>query len=307
MALGKEILFAIAEETTYGTDAFGGSNPTSWLSPIADSVSFSPVNDTDPNNDQRATHSTRPGTQNGSHHEISFSHRLVGKLSAAGDPPPLADAFQAGNLEETINPTTSAAYSPVTGSNQANVPSCTAFLAIIDDEDESRCRVWLARGLRFENIKFMFEVGKQALCEFTGKSLFIPFPSSDSATPTIPTAYAGDKPGIVVKSVIARVDGTVYPIEKFELSTNYSASMDRCANGAFAVDFIALSREGTSVGGSITFKGRSAALNDILANADDGSVMSIEIELTDGTDTIRVDVPVVQFVSSDMSRAVSSG
>lgn len=294
MSMTHNHLLATKAEPTYGDDAFSGATPTAWLGVLGEpGIQEKTV-------DIPAEETTADGLggqmlRYGDKTDVSFTTYLVGKQSAAGDPPPavLADIFKASNLEETITATTSAAYALAFGRAMASVPSMTVFEGI-RDAVSGDYYTRLVKGVR-GTPKYLFEDGQDARCEFTGVGLYSELSTVATAI-TAPSSYSGGKNRMKVQGVTFNYAGTEYDITKLEITPGTSIDEDRNATADYGVDEVGLYlAKGDKPGGSVTFKARSAVITDILPKImpDAGSftrvpTATLTVTLTDGTDTITI-------------------
>lgn len=297
MALNKYVIAVIAE-TVYGTDGFVGANPTVWLA--VEDVSFARVEGMIENADATASDSGRPHQAYGEKSTLSITMKLTGRSGAKGTGPHWAALAEACGMDLTLNGAVDARLRPVTGNSMALAPSCTIYLGLLDDTDETVVYKQLFRGCRGK-MSASATVGELGKLQFEMGGLYDEFTSAASTRPTLPEAYSGEKKGLAFVNATHTVAGVSYCIEKWEWATNKELKEDRCATSANAVDEIYRDKGGR-VGGSITLKGRSATLLAIIPKLKSGAESIHAVSLTDGTDTVAFNSPAVQFGSAAFSK-----
>lgn len=296
MALNKYVI-AVLPEVTYGVNPFAG-DPSTWLA--VEDVSFAHVEGMIENADATASDSGRPHVAYGEKSTISFGMKLTGKSGAAGTGPLWAPLAEAAGLALTLNAAVDARLAPVTGNSMSVAPSCTIYLGLLDDTDDTVVFKQIFRGLRGK-VSASGSVGEFGKLQFDLEGLYDEFVSASSARPSLPEAYSGEKKGLAFINATHTVAGTSYCIESWDWAVNKELKEDRCATSTNAVDEIY--RDGGSrVGGSLTFKGRSATLAAILPKLKSGAESAHVVTLSDGTDTVSFESPAVQFGSAGWSK-----
>jgi len=321
--LAKRFLIGGLSEDAYGSgtdgtlDLTAGDDPSSWQAfREQDSPPFSEVIEQVNNEEMTATHSTKKASHYGQALDVSFEFPLKGKRSAAGDPPFEDYILKACNLEETIVVDTSAAYRPVTGDDQTRVPSMALVTYMYTRGYDDAYR-WVAQGVR-GNLTITLEMGENALCEFSGRGLFNPWPTSlevadnGNTLPTTPTEYSGEKSTLEVIGLTFQIDDgsglTGYDMESMTLESAWDQSEDMTGTKANrTLEEVFLTRGVDSPpGGSMTLKGRSATLSDLMPLVKSGAEAQIQATLTDGTDTVEINIPIAQFSDDTVSLAEST-
>jgi len=316
--LAKRFLIGGIPEDAYGsgtdgtTDFTTGHDPDDWYAVRTQGEPpFSEVINTIANQEMTATHSTKKSHNYGHRLDVSLTVPLKGKKSTAGDPPFGSWLLKAMNLEETVNATTSTVYRPVTGDDQTRVPSAALAMYMFTRGYDDAYR-WVCKGVR-GNGTLTLEMGENATLGFEGAGLYAPWPTdlhvADNANtlPTTPTEYSGEKNTLEVIGMTFEVDTgsglTAYPIESMDLQTNWSLQEDMVGTKADrTLEQLYLERGSEDPpGGGITFKGRSAAMKAILPLASSGADCQITVTLSDGTDTVELNIPVVQFSEQTVS------
>lgn len=295
-----EKLVAVTSESTYGENGFGGSPPTVFLAfdEFEVSQNFGRVT----NNEIYAVHSGAEDEVFGDYLEISFTLPLT-MAPGGGDPPPWAALLKASNMEETITASTSAAYHPVTGSDQARVPSSTAVVYMIEAGHENARRMDIL-GARY-NLTLNFQMGEYARIQGQGRAPFVEFPDATVAKPDNPTVYSGNQQAVRVVGAVAKIGTTTVDLESLEISTNWDFYEERSASSpAGGVESVELRRPrgGNNVQGSLTLKGRGFALNTLVPELQDGGVMALEITLEQGARTFVLEAPLVKFTGATKNK-----
>lgn len=295
-----EWLCGVGSETTHATDAFAGSNPSSWLN--FEAFDFDAQVEIVEDESIRAVHSGYADQRYGSSSSISWTLPLTGKSGAAGTAPHWAPLLMAGNFKETVNAAVSVEYSLITGMNMSDVPSVT-YAHYMLEQDRVNARKMLFLGCR-GNRTFSFEMGQIAKISGTDTGKFVEFPSATIAKPANPSAYAGNKKGLLVVGMTLQLGATSYAVESCSFETNWDVNEDRDGTTAgTTLNHVFLSRSrGNRVGGSMTLKGRSNALSNILPAVLSGATFALTVELTDGVDTFKVDAPSLQFGNYSLNK-----
>lgn len=297
-------LVAVESEDNYGADAFGGSEPTAWIA----FQEFTPTTTMEIVADEgvRATHSGRPHDTYEGAASVSWALDLSGIVDPQGTPSlPVGALLKAGNWEETVTASpVSFAYNLVTGCTQTRVPSCT-FAYYMLEQCGTKARKMLFTGQR-GNTTLTLAMGQPARLsgDFTGK--FSAFPAVSIDRPTAPSSYAGEGNRFIVVGMSVKFGGSTYSVEQIEIQSNWQVNEDRDATtAATTLAKVYLTRNpGDRVTGSMTLKGRSAALSALLPAAESGQTFSFEavLENTNG-DQLTVEAPAVQFGSYSENRS----
>jgi hypothetical protein len=288
MANSIRELIAVDSESTYGTDPTSG-DPSELLSCY--SVDITPVFSDVPV-DRKTADGFANGQQMlriGSHVDVSFEFPLLGKESAAGDPPPIiGTVFKAANFEETVNASTDVTYTLIYGADQTKVPSMTVRYYLRDDEsgDYYLHTITGVRG----TLTFTMEDESDVRCQFQGIGTFSEMATS-TTSPTLPSTYNGGKDPLAAQGMTVSYDSTDYDARSVDFSTGYS--IDRydvrtetnrlkkatlyLADGDYPTSSVTWGEEGTW--GTIIDKHKPAADRTL-------STATFETTVTDGTDTV---------------------
>ena len=288
----QEKMVAVDSETGYDSDPWSSSDPTEWLAFENFDVSANIAE----HQDQRilATHDTLPSEFVGQSLGVSWTLPLTGKSAAAGTAPDWAALLKSANFEEILD-ASSALYKPITSDLITRVPSAH-FAYYMVEKGHDQARKMLIGGTR-GNRTFTFNQGEWAKMTGEDTALFTPFPSTPQAKPSNPTEYTGGKSLLRVQGMTLSVGGTNYAVAGCEVQTNWSVGEDSDLTADEMVDYISLYRERTSpIGGSLTLRGKSAALNNIISQLTSSSpTFELVITVSDGTDSIEFKMPVCQF------------
>lgn len=296
-------LVAVGSESTYGEDSFSGSTPAEWMA----FTEFTPSNTVEivPDEGVRATHSGRPHDTYEGAGSVSVQIDLSGIVDPDGTPSlPVGALLKASNWSETITSSpVGFSYNLTTGCNQATVPSCTfAYYAL--EQCGTRARKMLFTGAR-GNTTLTLAMGQPAHLsgDYVGK--FASFPAANVDRPTAPSSYAGEGNRFIVVGMTVQFGGASYAVESVEISTGWQVNEDRDATTAdTTLAKVFLTRNpGDRVSGSLTLKGRSAALSQLLPAAESGATMEFEAMLENSNgDRLTVAAPAVQFGSYSENR-----
>ncbi|QDG49299.1 hypothetical protein FIV42_00680 [Persicimonas caeni] len=292
MALTDRHLLAVKAEPAYGDDAFTGSTPSEWLGIIGEPSIQESVVEVGPE-EKTADGLGGQILRYGEKTDVQFTTYLVGKDSAAGDPPPsvLADLFKACNLAETVNASTDVTYDLAFGRSMSLVPSMTVYEAIRDDESGDYF-IRLVKGVR-GTPTITFEDGQDVRVQFSGTGLYSELSAATTAINN-PTGYSGGKDRFKVQGIVFDLDGTQYDITALEIVTGMEVDEDRNLTADNAVDEVGLYLpNGNKPGGSTTFKARSQEMTNILPKVQvpaDNVVPkgTLTITLSHGSDTIEI-------------------
>jgi len=291
MALSDRHIVGVKSETTYGTDAFTGSEPTDFLGILGEpkiqelSTDIGPMEKTA---DGFGGSVLRVGDKT----DVSFTVYMVGKGVAAGDTPPQHDALlKASNMGETVVAATSATYDLGWGRTQTEVPSMTVYEGIRDDESgDYFTRV--VTGCRVVPT-WKFEDGADAKVEFAGVGRYSTLSTATTAISN-PSEYSGGKTRMKVQGMVFTYDGVEYPIVSAEVVSGMTIDEDHVVSAENSMDSAGLYlANGDKPGGSLTFKARSSVLTDILPLTGVPSGCSVPtaevtITLSCGGDTITI-------------------
>jgi hypothetical protein len=306
----KRKIIAAKSESTYGSDAFTGSDPSDYLAVVEDSaLPFSPNYERVGTPVQTATHDVRRADHYIDSLEVGMSLPVKAASTAIDDPPPHDALLKAANLKEAKRDPDSSAdsgdeyveYFPYTGASMTDVPSAT-IAAMLFNDDYSEHYLWLAEGAR-HNLTWTLEMGEHLMLEIAdGMALPAAMPTSGTASSLQPDTYSGNERNFVVRNLVYEIDGTVYPLQSLELSTNWSVTEDRDATQSQGtLSRVELNRSSgptdSPPGGSMTLKGRDSVVSDLEPKIADGTPGKIVAECTapNGTEVWRLEAPRVQF------------
>lgn len=285
----REQQIHVVSETTYGTDPVTPP-PTTWLDVLEPMIE--PQHELLEDERVRAVHSGNPHQMIPSHNNVAFGGYLSGKSGLAGTGPDIAAILKACNLAETLVASTSAAYKPVTVSDDmALVPSLTVYQYL--KESNGQARLQKCHGVR-GNMTLTLEQGRRAAWRFEGRGLFQEL-GALAAAPALPTAYSGAKVPFLCVGIVCTIGGTAYPLRKIELSTGWTLEERRDWAGTALLKQLYLKRgSGARIGGSLEFL-NAAILDHVLTNYGASALMALSITLTNGTDTLVISAPALQL------------
>lgn len=292
-------IVAVDSETTYGDDAFGGADPTEFIA----FVTFDPTTNLEvvPDEGMRATHSGRPHDTYQGSASVSWEVYLTGIVDPGGTPAfPLTPLLLAGNWGQTVTagPPPEYSHNLVTGDNMSTVPSCT-FVEYLIEHGRGNARKVVYTGMR-GNTTITCEMGQAVRLsgEYTGR--YTSFPAATVTKPANPTVYQGEQNRFIVVGASLSLNAQAYAVESVSFSSNWQVREERDGTTAdTTLSYIHLERSpGDRVTGSLTLKGRSAALNTILPAIEAGDAFTLTLELENANgDTLTITAPALQFGS----------
>lgn len=295
MALsGDRKIASFAAETTYGTDAIGSGPPTDWYAFRA--IDITPV--IVPIEAPRATASASGEKHciHKSHNDVTWEMPFSGKTGAAGTAPAYDALLRASGFKKAVDSGTSVSYRPHTNNDMTDTPSATIWLYKYR-LDDGNALLFKATGYR-GNIDITLTMGEEAVIAGTGgKALYNAAPTSATAKPTAPTTYLGAG-CMVVTNLTVTVGGTTYPVEQLQLQSNWNVEEVRtgtAAGGSLSLVLLTRPMSGGRLIGSMTLVDGSAALLDMLTKMQAGTQAALAATLSNGTDTIEIDAPNIQF------------
>lgn len=287
------MLVHAASESTYGVDAIA-TTPSTFEAFRA--MNIVPV--LNQLESPRATWSASGEKSCGvkSHNTVDWETPFTGKLGAAGTAPAWDPLIQACGFKKTVVADTSVAYAPSTSNAMADAPSCTIW-NYLRQLDEDAAYLLKARGMR-GNCTLRFTVGEEAILLGSGMALYDAFPNATIASPTPPDTYAGAT-CMIVQSLALTVGGSVtYPVEALEISSNWTITEDRsgeAGKGTLARAVLTRPMSGGRLGGSLTLVDGKTALNDLVTKWQAGTQVTLSAVISNGTDTITITAPNMQF------------
>lgn len=281
---------AFQSESTEGTDPTGGT-PSTFYRVLGTGHAINPKRTFLPDESVGGTHE-RPANQSiGSHNDVAFQMYLFGKESSAGDPAQQADLLKACGFKETITASTSAAYELTTFHTTANAPTMTVYERRWHTDAEYRQTIASAvRG----NAMLTFEMEKYALIDFQeGIGGYQETGSSTTAgSPPAFGGYNGGKSPLKVVSMTATFDATARKIKKLDVATAWGVIQDKDSNGSTSHRQTELVRTDPPAGSLDSSD--IDLFEDVLTAQSTDATVTVQIVLTDGTDTITVDMD-IQF------------
>lgn len=305
MILSVNELLAVKAEATYGTDAFGATPPAAWLAPVRDSVTVRPIIAEVVDNGVFGVHATRESQFYGDFTELSFQIPLTAMGGAAGTAPEYGPILLGCGLVPTVVADTSVTYDPaVEGLNDPSNTSFTLKYYEFNDIEQNECYIHTIRGCR-GNFELTLAPGGVAMLTFTGQGLFSPPPTSDAATPTLPSAYqsAAAKNFIVVQGVSMKLGDDTAFFSAMSINHQMQVAQSRFGNGAAAVDEIYLHRSGNSPTATLTLKSDRNAIEKWAGLLATGAKYALECVLNDGTGRVTIGAPACQPTAATVNRA----
>jgi len=230
-----------------------------------------------------------------SHNDVSWEMPFAGKTGAAGTEPAY-DAFMlAAGFAKTVVAATSVTYAPRTVNNMADTPSATIYLYKyrLNDANAYLLKAFGYRG----NVTMTMSMGEEAVIAGTGLSLYSEYPTSTVAKPTAPTSYLGGS-CMVVTSLVVTVGGVPYPVESFEIQSNWALTEIRtgaATGGTLSAVLLTRPSSGGRMTGSFTLVDGATAFQDMIAKWTSGAQATLSAVITNGTDTVTITAPNMQL------------
>lgn len=285
-----QAIVGVKSESTYGTDAFGGSAPADAnVLPFAtfNTTQVIPVVESDR---MTATNAGECDSRTPSHNEIEWSCLLFGS-SAAGVAPPVDPLLKAAGFAATIVTDTSVTYTPEVQNSDTLTPAFTGVLYERTMTDGNARKV-LTRGAR-TNLTLTMEVGAEAMLSGSAQGLYDEYVGTTAALPTLPAAYAGDQCGWMVNTLALTVGGTTYPCEGMTFNTNNTLEQiktgDSTGGGMVSKVLLTKPKSGSRFGGSFTLADGATALTEAIALWKSGAKASLVAVLTKGSRAITIE------------------
>lgn len=295
MALsGDRKIASFEAESTYGVDAIGSGPPTDWYAFRA--IDITPI--IVPIEAPRATASASGEKHcvHKSHNDVTWEMPFSGKTGAAGTPPAYDALLTASGFKKTVNASTSVVYTPNTNNDMTDTPSATIWLYKYR-LDDGNALLFKATGYR-GNVDITLTMGEEAVIAGTGgKALYNAAPTSAVAKPTAPTTYLGAGCMVVTNLVLA-IGATTYPVEQLQIQSNWNVEEVRtgtASGGSLSLVLLTRPMSGGRLIGSTVLVDGSAALLDMLTKMQSGAQATLTATLSNGTDTITITAPNVQF------------
>ena len=296
MALSKYMLVGVeSESTTYGTTNFTASLPSTYIA--VETCDIIPEVAIIESQDVTNSASGRKHETTGVACDVNMTFKLTPR-AAVETPPHWAPVLKASGFKETLVSGTVDyhTYKPCTANNVSQTPSMAVAQYIVDDNDLTKSRKFLARGVR-GNLTLSFELGQVARGSFVGRGLYFPFPATETTVPAAgvnPEAgFSGELAGMVAKNMTITIASQTVCVEALEFGTNWSIGEDQCLNNDGSTQEVYLHRETASrMGGSMTLKGRAATLNTLLPYIASATEFAVSVEFDNG---FTLTYPAVQF------------
>lgn len=229
-----------------------------------------------------------------SHNDVTWEMPFGGKTGAAGTAPAYDAFLLASGFKKTVVASTSVTYTPTTVHTMADSPSATIWM-YRRMLDENLAYLYKATGYR-GNFTINLTYGEEAVISGTGMSIYNAAPTSTIAPPTAPTAYVGSG-CMVVSSLVVTVNGVNYPVSSLEIQSNWAIGRsDTGANGGMLAEvYLTRPSSGGRMIGSFELRDGKTALQAMLTAVQSGAEVSMTAVLTNGSSTITMTAPKVQF------------
>lgn len=284
---------SVETETTYGTDAID-PGPATDFQAFRD-VNIVPIINTIESPRATASASGEKHCQLPSHNDVTWEMPLSGKTGAAGTAPAYDAFLLASGFKKTVVASTSVSYKPNTNNDMTDTPSATLWMYKYKLSD-ANAYLFKAFGYR-GNVTMTMTIGEEAVIAGTGMALYSAWPTSTVSKPTAPTSYIGAS-CMVVTAMTVTVGATSYPIENFEIQSNWAMTEIRTGastGGTLSQVLLTRPMSGGRLIGSMTLVDGATALNDMITKWAAGTQATLSVTLTNGTDTITITAPNMQF------------
>lgn len=286
-------LCAVASEATYGTDAIAPGPPSAYQA--FRSLLIDPILNQIESPRETWTNSGEKSCGVKSHNNVTFEMPFTGRVGDAGSEPAWGPLLEACGFKKTVVAATSVTYKPSTSQAQADTPSCTLW-QYLRQLEIAEAYLLKARGFR-GNATIRLTVGDEAVIAGQGLALYDAWPTSDISAPTPPSSYEGAT-CMVVQGLALTMGAVTYPCESLEINTNWALTEIRTGEaGAGTLSKVVATRpsSGGRLNGSINLVDGTTALQDLITKWQSGTQVSLSATLTDGTRTITITAPAVQF------------
>lgn len=286
-------LAAVLSEATYGVDPIAPGPPANYKA--FRSLNINPVHNQIESPRATWTASGEKSCGLSSHNDVAWEMPFTGKVGAAGTDPAWAALLQASGFKKTAVASTSVTFRPNTQNDQVDTPSAT-FWHYLRMLEQNNAYLLKARGYR-GNASIRMTVGEEAVISGQGMALYDPWPVLQIASPTAPSTYQGNK-CMVVQQAVLLAGAVSYPIESIEYGTNWALTEIRTGEaGKGTLSKVLLTRptSGSRMGGSLRLVDGLTALQDLVIKWLAGTQVVAVVTLTNGTDTIVLTAPNLQF------------
>lgn len=284
----------VEAETTYGTDTISPGPPAAYQAFRA--INIVPTINTIESPRATFSASGEKHCQLKSHNAVTWEMPFAGKTGAAGTAPAFDAFLGAAGFKKTVVADTSVSYKPNTQNDMTDTPSATIWMYRMM-LDAATAYLFKARGYR-GNITVTMAIGEEAVIAGEGMALYDAHPTSTVAKPTAPTSYQGAS-CMVVTQLVMTVGGTSYPVENFEFSSGWAMTEIRTGDsvGGGTLSQVLLTRpmSGGRLTGSLSLVDGGAAVVDMITKWTAGTQATLSATLTNGTDTITITAPNIQF------------
>lgn len=283
----------VESETVYGDDAISPGPVTQWEA-FRD-ISIVPTINTIESPRATWSASGEKHCQLPSHNAVTWEMPFGGKVGAAGTAPAYDALLLASGFKKTVVASTSVTYTPVTVQDMTNSPSASIWM-YRRMLDTTGAYLYKARGYR-GNVTITLNFGEEAVIAGDGLSLYDPMPTSTVTAPDAPTSYVGAG-CMVVSSLVVTVGGVTYPVDALELQTNWTQTRRDTGDGdgaMLAEVYLTRPTSGGRMIGSLNLMDGTTALQDMIGKWQSGAEASLVAVLTNGTSTITMTAPKIQF------------
>lgn len=284
---------AVKSETTYGTDAIAPGPPASYaafralgLTPVLNQIEA-----------PRATWSAsgEKSCSVKSHTDVTWEMPFTGRIGAAGTAGAWDALLMASGFKKTTSAGVSVSYKPNTINDNTDTPSATIWKYMRQLENAG-AYLQKARGYR-GNATIRLTVGEEAVISGTGQALYDPMTTAEITAPTAPSAYDGQT-CMVVQRLVLTMGAVEYPAENVEFTTNWTITPINTGElGGGVVSKVVLTRpmSGGRVGVSFRLVDGGTAYAALVNAWQSGTLVTLSATLTDGTRTITITAPNVQY------------
>lgn len=256
----------------------------------------------------RPSHDVDPHVLLEDHQEATIRAPITGKSGAAGTVPFWAALLLAWNFKETIDPGVDVQYDLATAA-QAGF-SGAKWERNLSDGNFRANQIQGGRG----NASFAWEMRKEG--EFNSTIMGVGYndwtddlaffdaagqPLLDLAGVALPGGYTGTataaaKNPLICKSMGIDVGGLTYPVRSASLDLAWTTSPVESVTASQCIsEWLNVRAEGAAPNGRFSLIDADAVFDDVLTKYRAATEASLFVSLTDGVDTVRFDMPKIQF------------
>ena len=282
----RYMLVAVKEESSEGTDAFGGSPGASdWLAAFPETM-ITEVRNQVRDTTVRPYHTNNAKQSHPSHCEVEVHIPLIGKEAASGDAPPapVLALYKSAGHKGTTAAGTSFTLTPITFHTNANAPTCTVYTA--EYLSDGTVRTHVAVGVR---LVWSLNASEGLIRQsFVGQGLYSDPDESPIAAPSNPASYSEGKTPFLSQGMSAAIGSEDFDLIDYSISSNFEVVGDNNITGTNLMDRFELVRgEDNPPVSSFNFR-QASDLEYVLGQWDQDSELALDCSWTDGTDDVQI-------------------